>query len=158
MIEAVNSVLSNTSANRVATEQQSTLRSYATNPDRVQEVARAPYVSPHISIDKNYNKAILQIRDSDTGDVLRQYPTEGQLKAYRTAQQFSERQKARAHVEAPSTKETPTHQPVQKAPSQPIQSNSDQQIGVSQIGQSSGNATEASEGISVPTTSVQTDA
>lgn len=99
MIEAVNSVLSNVSSNRVAVDQQSTARSYAANPEKTQEVAKTPYVSPYISIDRNYNKAILQIRDSETGDVVRQFPTEGQLKAYRAAQQFSERQKAQAETQ-----------------------------------------------------------
>ena len=94
MIEAVNSVLSNAPASKLAVEQQSTTRSLSANPDKVQEVAKTPYVSPAISIDRTSNKAILQIRDSETGDVVRQFPTEGQLKAYRTAQQFSERQKA----------------------------------------------------------------
>lgn len=89
MIEAVNSVISNSSVAKVPAEQQSTVRSLSANPDKVQEVAQAPYVSPYISIDRNSSKAILQIRDSDTGDVLRQFPTEGQLKAYRSAQQTS---------------------------------------------------------------------
>jgi uncharacterized FlaG/YvyC family protein len=102
MIEAVNSVLSNASATRVAVEPSSTARSLAANPEKVQEAARTPYVSPYISIDRNYNKAVLQIRDSETGDVLRQYPTEGQLKAYRAAQQYSERQETRSE-NAPKT-------------------------------------------------------
>lgn len=92
MIEATNSVLSNASVTRVAAEQQSTARSLAANPQRVQEVARTPYISPYISIDRGSNRAVLQIRDSDTGDVLRQYPTESQLKAYRNAQQTTERE------------------------------------------------------------------
>lgn len=99
MIEAVNSVLSNASATRAVVEQQATTRSYAANPEKIQEAAKTPYVSPYISIDRNYNKAVLQIRDSDTGDVVRQFPTEGQLKAYRTAQQFSDRQKAQTQAE-----------------------------------------------------------
>lgn len=94
MIEAVNSVLSNVSASRGVVDQQSTARSPAANPDKIQEVAKTPYISPYISIDRQSNRAVLQIRDSDTGDVVRQFPTEGQLKAYRTAQEFSERQKA----------------------------------------------------------------
>ncbi|MEM6811225.1 MAG: hypothetical protein AAF549_02035 [Pseudomonadota bacterium] len=93
MIEAVNSVLSNASATRQVVEQQSTARSLAANPTRVQEApAKTPYVSPYISFDRNFNRAVLQIRDSDTGDVLRQYPTQTQLRAYQTAQQYSERQ------------------------------------------------------------------
>jgi uncharacterized FlaG/YvyC family protein len=99
MIEAVNSVLSNVSATRVVAEQQSSARSLSANPEKIQEAAKTPYVSPYISIDKSSNKAILQIRDSDTGDVVRQFPTEGQLKAYRTAQQFSDRQKAQSETQ-----------------------------------------------------------
>lgn len=96
MIEAVNSVLSNAATTLRVAEQQSTSRSLSANPNKVQEVAKTPYVSPYISIDRQSNRAILQIRDSDTGDVVRQFPTEGQLKAYRTAQEFSERQKAQS--------------------------------------------------------------
>lgn len=86
MIEAVNSVISNAVLARGSAEQQSVARSFAANPERVQEVAQAPYVSPYISMDINYNKAVLQIRDSDTGDVVRQFPTESQMEAYRKAQ------------------------------------------------------------------------
>jgi len=89
MIEAVNSVLSNAAVTSRVAEQQSAARSYAANPEKVQEVAKTPYISPYISIDRQSNKAVLQIRDSDTGDVVTQYPTEGQLKAYRQAQQAS---------------------------------------------------------------------
>ena len=96
MIEAVNSILANAAASRGTVEQQSTARSLSANPEKVQEAARVPYVSPYISVDRNFNRAILQIRDSDTGDVVRQFPTEGQLRAYQNAQQFSERQKAQA--------------------------------------------------------------
>ena len=86
MIEAVNAVLSNASLSRGVAEQQSTVRSYAANPERVQEIAQAPYISPYIYVDTNFNKAVLQIRDSETGDVLHQFPSESQLKAYRRAQ------------------------------------------------------------------------
>lgn len=95
MIEAVNSVLSNVSANRGAIEQQTATRNLAANPNKIQEAAEPkPYVSSAISIDKGSNKAVIQVRDTDTGDVVRQFPTEGQLKAYRQAQEFSERQRA----------------------------------------------------------------
>lgn len=86
MIEAVNSVLSNSPLTRIATESQSVVNSFAANPDRVQVVAQAPYISPYIHVDVNFDKAVLQIRDSDTGDVVRTIPSEGQLEAYRRAQ------------------------------------------------------------------------
>lgn len=126
MIEAVNSVLSNAPASRAVVEQQSNARSLAANPQRTQEAAvRTPYVSPYISLDRGSNRAVLQIRDSDTGDVLRQYPTKTQLRAYQTAQEYSQRQE-RAEAVGPSQEQgadlttqatrSPTHQTVE-APS-----------------------------------------
>jgi len=90
MIEAVNSVIANSAITRGPAEQQSAARSFAANPERVQEVPRAPYVSPYIFVDVTFNEAVLQIRDSETGDVVRQFPSESQLEAYRRAQRSSE--------------------------------------------------------------------
>lgn len=87
MLEAVNSVLSNAQYTRAAAEQQSVLNSFAANPDRVQQAPTvAPYLSLYIKVDNNFDRAILQIRDNQSGDVLRQIPTESQLEAYRRAQ------------------------------------------------------------------------
>lgn len=88
MIEAVNSTLATSALTREAAGQQSSANSFAANPERVQRIAQAPYVSPYIAVDTNFDRAVLQIRDSDTGDVLAQYPTEPQLEAYRRAQQI----------------------------------------------------------------------
>jgi uncharacterized FlaG/YvyC family protein len=93
MIEAVNSVLSNAPAVRSSVEQNSTARSQSANPEKTQEAAKTPYVSPYISIDSQSNRAVLQIRDSNTGDVVTQYPSEGQLKAYQSAQRLSSQAK-----------------------------------------------------------------
>ena len=98
MIEAVNSVLSNASVTSRVAEQQSASKSYAANPDKIQEVPKTPYISPYISIDRQSNKAVLQIRDSDTGDVVNQYPTQGQLKAYIDAQRASARAERREAI------------------------------------------------------------
>lgn len=88
MIEAVNSVLSNAPLTKAVIDQQSVARSFAANPTRIQESSTvAPYISLYIKVDTNFDKAILQIRDSDTGDVVRQIPSETQLEAYRRAQQ-----------------------------------------------------------------------
>jgi uncharacterized FlaG/YvyC family protein len=87
MLEAVNSVLSNAQYTRAAAEQQSVVNSYAANPERIQQAStQAPYLSLYIKVDTNFDKAILQIRDNESGDVLRQIPTESQLEAYRRAQ------------------------------------------------------------------------
>jgi len=108
MIEAVNSVLSNASSTRAAVEQQSTSRTTAVNPDKVQETARTPFVSPYISLDRSSNRAVLQIRDSDTGDVVRQYPTESQLRAYRNAQEATNRAEQTLGVNTPAELNRPS--------------------------------------------------
>lgn len=87
MLEAVNSVLSNASYTKVVADQQSVANSFAANPDRVQQASlQAPYLSLYIKVDVNFDKAILQMRDNESGDVLRQIPSESQLEAYRRAQ------------------------------------------------------------------------
>ncbi|MEZ5919239.1 MAG: hypothetical protein R3D66_04845 [Alphaproteobacteria bacterium] len=77
----MNSVLANASLLRGHAEQGSSARSFTANPDRVQEAPQAPFVSPYIIVDTNFDRAVLQIRDSNTGDVLRQFPSESALRA-----------------------------------------------------------------------------
>lgn len=86
MIEAVNSIASNATFIKPAVEQQSTAASYAANPQSIQKAALAPYLSLYVKVDVNYNQALLLMRDGDTGDVVRQIPSESQLEAYRRAQ------------------------------------------------------------------------
>jgi hypothetical protein len=86
MIEAVNSTVANASSLRANAEAVSVLRTAAdaappvsVGDTKVAQLPKAPYISPYIVIDQNYNKAVLQIRDSDTGDVVQQFPTESRL-------------------------------------------------------------------------------
>ncbi len=81
MIEAVNSVLQSAPLVRGNTEQASTADSFAANPERVQKVAQAPYVSPYVYVDVNFDKAILQLRDSETGDVVQSFPSDTTLES-----------------------------------------------------------------------------
>ncbi len=86
MIEAVNSVLASASLLRGNVEQVSAARSFDVDIDvdtQVADVPKAPFISPYISVDLNANKAVLQIRDSDTGDVVRQFPSEQRLQQQR---------------------------------------------------------------------------
>lgn len=83
MLEAVNSTLSNAPLVRVTAEQQSTARSLTANPEKVQLASQAPYISPYIQVDVNYDKAVILIRDRDTGDAVRQIPSEPALEAAR---------------------------------------------------------------------------
>ena len=87
MIEAVNSVVSNSPLVRGNVDQATVARA------EIQSVAstpQAPYISPYISVDINYNKAVLLIRDSDTGDVLNQFPSQSRLEAVRRVETIRE--------------------------------------------------------------------
>ncbi|WP_435640015.1 flagellar protein FlaG [Micavibrio aeruginosavorus] len=115
MIEAVNSVLSNAPLIRGSTEQQSTSRTNAANPDKVQVVAQAPYISPYVHVDVNHDKAVLQLRDPDTGDVVRQIPSEPMLDAMRRQDATLEaRRMAQAEQSARETRVQQVSQPVQQ--------------------------------------------
>lgn len=83
MIEAVNSAVANAQVARGSAEQIDAARALAASSERLRSaiVPQAPYVSPYIAVDVNYNKAVLQIRDSETGDVLRQFPSQSRLEA-----------------------------------------------------------------------------
>lgn len=93
MIEAVNSVISNAQLARFSADQVATLSSFAADTQAVESVARgpvAPYISPYISVDTRFDTAVLQIRDSDTGDILTQFPSEATLEQRRTQAARSE--------------------------------------------------------------------
>jgi hypothetical protein len=145
MIEAVNSVIASAQVDRSAPAQVDAARSYAANPERVQEakpVVQAPYISPYIVMNNDYNKAVIQIRDSSTGDVLKEFPSENVLEARQQAEVSRQQTKpARqlnifdssvepqtfeepvsrdtAHFEAPATTSTATTTPAPAAPSSP---------------------------------------
>lgn len=92
MIEAVNSVLANASLSRGSAEQLSTA---AKANLEAPTLPQAPFISPRIAIDTSANKAVIQIRDSDTGDVLTQFPSESRIRAIQAEQALQAAQSAR---------------------------------------------------------------
>ncbi len=82
MIEAVNSVLSSAPLVRQNTDAQSNTAPQ-NNPqtESVRAVTQAPYISPYISVDINFDTAVILLRDAETGDTVRQIPSEGALEA-----------------------------------------------------------------------------
>ncbi|MBP9049874.1 MAG: hypothetical protein KBF91_01490 [Alphaproteobacteria bacterium] len=86
MIEALGAIVSNNQLVRSVAEQTSSSQSFAANPSRVQvAAASAPYFSPHVELNGGMSKPIFIVRDSATGDFVRQFPTEGQIRAYQRA-------------------------------------------------------------------------
>jgi len=93
MIEAVNSVLANaslSSANAVKASQPAPVE--AAEPA---VLPSAPFISPRVSYDSNANKAVLQIRDASTGDVINQFPSESRLRAIQAQEAQEASQAAR---------------------------------------------------------------
>lgn len=87
MIEAVNSVLSNAPLVRAGTGQVDASRSLSSGADKVQAVTSAPFISPVIAMNVEFDTAVLEIRDSGTGEVVKQIPSDNRLEAQR---RFSE--------------------------------------------------------------------
>jgi hypothetical protein len=111
MLEAVSTVLKSSSFVRANAEQTSNATSLAANPDRVQQAApQAPFVSPYISFDVNFDRAVLQLRDGDTGDVRGQFPSQAQLEAQ--ARATTSQGQVRVEVQS-STNDAPTNANVQ---------------------------------------------
>ena len=92
MVDVVNSALANAVILRGGAGVQPSVANAANNSapkapiESVAKGPEAPYLSLHISIDYDYDKAILQVRDSDTGDVQDQFPTQSRLAQLRRAQ------------------------------------------------------------------------
>lgn len=102
MLEAVNSVLQTAQFVRPQAEQTSAVDSFAGNPERAQRVSpQAPYVSPYIYIDLGHNKAVIQLRNGETGDVEGQFPSEASLEARARAASTSQTSAPSSQPETP---------------------------------------------------------
>jgi hypothetical protein len=85
MIEGVNASIASAALVRPAVDQVERVASYAANPTQVQRVAAPPYLSLNVAMNYTIDKAVLQFRDAESGEVLSQIPSEKQIKAYRRA-------------------------------------------------------------------------
>lgn len=91
MIEAVNSVISNASLLRQSAQQVAVAVQASESAESVAKVPLAPYISPAIHVNYDFDTAVLAIRDSDTGDVLAQFPSESALEARQRAEAVRDR-------------------------------------------------------------------
>ena len=119
MIEAVNSTIANATASRGVVEQVDAASIAAVSavlpplPEGAPTVPQAPFVSPYIIVDLDFDKAVLQIRDSETGDVQDQFPSESRLAQIRRARDIQERvelQQRQQVNETPVQTSTPSPQ------------------------------------------------
>lgn len=86
MIEAIKSTLSVAPIVQKTNEQVSGSKSFASNPEKVQQVSTNTdngfYSSRNVRVDSNVRVAVLEFRNPLNGDVKTQIPTEAQLEAY----------------------------------------------------------------------------
>lgn len=101
MIEAVNAVVSNSPILRSIAEQTSTTQVLSANPSKIQSAAiSAPYLSPHVDYNGGNSKPIFVVRDSSTGETIKQFPTEAQIRAYAKAAQVREQVMVQAQFQS----------------------------------------------------------
>ncbi len=92
MIEAIKSSVASSVLQRGQVDQQSTLNSFAANPDKLQGVSQAPYVSPTVRVDVNTKMAILEFRESVSGEIVTQIPSEQAIRTYKLREAKEEAQ------------------------------------------------------------------
>ena len=129
MVEAVSVASSNAPIVRSNAEQADVVRAAAPSPAKVEASAslpQAPYVSPYIYVDQNFHKAVTQIRDSSTGRVIGQFPTEQTLNLrHAQAEHQSTDQATTSHPAPVVTTATPVAAPaISTAVVAPQQANS----------------------------------
>lgn len=109
MVDVVNTSVQATAAVsavdlRAVQEQASERRDVvaARQAETESKTLQAPFISPAIHVDVNFNKAVIQIRDSETGDVQETIPSESDLQ--RKARIEESREKSPADDVAASRK------------------------------------------------------
>lgn len=83
MIEAVKSSIAASPALKAGLEQSSSSRNFVAESGKGAPVPAAPFVSPTVRVDVNTKIAILEFKESDTGEVVMQVPSERQISAYK---------------------------------------------------------------------------
>lgn len=96
MIDAVGT-LSVSNTNLRASSQAAVVSAAASTAGR----AAGGFVSSYIRVDNLQNIAILEVRETDTGEVLQQFPSKSQIQAFKRAEQLQ-----RVREEAPQVVET----------------------------------------------------
>ena len=99
MIEAVGTSSVNLAALRSAS-QSVVVASFAAAPVAAEASSKVYFNSSRIRMDNLLDLAIIEVRASETGDVVRQYPTESQIRAFQRASELDTRQADASHAQA----------------------------------------------------------
>lgn len=84
MIEAVSTSVVNTQQNRVVSPESGARSQAALDvpENNIREAVAVPYISPVVNVDLEINQVVLQFRDSETGEVQDQIPSQRELQAF----------------------------------------------------------------------------
>jgi|GEM_PF-1992045 len=121
MIEAVKSTVANSALLRGSVDQSSTLNSFAANPEKIQQVSQAPYVSPTVRVDVNTKIAILEFRESVSGEVLAQIPSEQAIRTYKLREAKEDAQLAAELTKRSNSAQKGSVVPTTNSPSPQVQ-------------------------------------
>lgn len=102
MIEAVKSTVASSTMLKATADVLSATNGYAANPDKIQTVSQAPYVSPTVRVDVLTKIAILEFRESLSGEVLAQIPSENAIRTYKMREARGDAQLAAALTRKPT--------------------------------------------------------
>ena len=78
MIEAVNSALASAQVLRSTSERSGNASASSAGAEAI-VAPQAPYISPYVTFNVDRNVAVLQLRDSETGEAVEQIPSEQTL-------------------------------------------------------------------------------
>ena len=81
MIESVNSVVQSAPLTRADLQEVARQNNVRVQQEPPREIARAPFISPVIAVNVQYDTAVLEIRNASTGDVIDQIPSDPRLEA-----------------------------------------------------------------------------
>ncbi len=116
MIEAVSAVVSNSQLVRSIAEQTASTQTLSANPARVQTAAiTAPYLSPHVDYNGGNSKPIFVVRDAATGETVKQFPSEAQIRAYQKAAQVQQQVVAQAQFQQQASGADPAQAAAQRS-------------------------------------------
>ena len=88
MIDAVSTLSVQSNAPRVTPQASAPVPAVSASSSIAAEQS---YASSRIRVDNYLDMAILEVRSTDTGDVIRQYPSEYQIRAFQRASEISSR-------------------------------------------------------------------
>lgn len=88
MIDAVSTLSVQSNAARVTPQASAPVPAVSSSSSIAAEQS---YASSRIRVDNYLDMAILEVRSTDTGDVIRQYPSEYQIRAFQRASEITSR-------------------------------------------------------------------